>query len=54
MDYNAIADSMVQAIYGAVGNMIVCAAPFVIVGFIVLLAKRVLKKIYNFFTQKLS
>lgn len=54
MDYNAFADSMVQAIYGAVGNMIVCGAPFVIIGFLVLLAKRAFNSIIKFFTQKLS
>lgn len=54
MDYNALADSMVQAVYGAVGNIIVCTAPFVIVAFLVQLAKQALKKIIDFFTQKLS
>lgn len=54
MDYNAFADSMVQAIYGSIGNMIVCAAPFVIVGFLVLLAKRAFNSIIKFFIKKLS
>lgn len=41
MDYNV----WVQAIYESIGNMIICAAPFVIVGFLVLLAKRAFKGI---------
>lgn len=54
MDYTAFADSVVQAVYGAVDDMIICAAPFVIIGILILLAKCALNKIVNFFTQKLN
>lgn len=54
MDYNVFADSVVQAIYGSVGNMIVCAAPFVLAGALVLAVKHILNKIADFLIKKLS
>ena len=54
MDYNAVADSVVQAIYGAVDDVIIAAAPFVIIGILWILAKCALNKIVNFFTEKLN
>lgn len=54
MDYTAFADSVVQAIYGAVDDIIIGVAPFVIIGFLWILAKCALNKVVNFFTEKLN
>ena len=53
MDYNAVADSVVQAIYGAVDDVIIAAAPFVIIGILWILAKCALNKIVNFLPKNL-
>jgi len=54
MDMTEFTNSVVQALYGSIGNAFVAAAPFVIVGLVVCIVKAIFNKIANFFFRKLN
>lgn len=54
MDMTEFTNSVVQALYGSIGNAFIAAAPFVIVGLVVCIVKAIFNKIANFFFGKLN
>lgn len=54
MDITEFTNTIVQAVYGSIDDMIIATVPFVIAGLGVCVVKVVLNKIADFFTGKLN